>query len=129
MRTLFETEGSLGRGLAGGGSRARRHRERSTRRRRASRCPTTRITTLGLVGAHPETSLAEARAAFEAGRLEDATAAAQAAVTGWDGAWAEGRRRLLVIVALLASAFVLGAAIFSTIRRRRPDTASSPSMS
>ena len=128
MRTLFETEGSL----AAASQEAGRELAVIANLDSAATgepLPDDPITTLGLVGAHPETSLAEARAAFEAGRLEDATAATQAAVTGWDGAWAEGRRRLLVIVALLASAFVLGAAIFSTIRRRRPDTASSPSMS
>jgi hypothetical protein len=127
MRTLFETDGSLteasqeaGRELA-----VISALDSAAKGRPLADDP---ITNLGLIGAHPDRSLAEARAAFEEGRLDDATAAAQAAVTGWDGAWAEGRRRLLVVLALLASAFVLGTAIFSTIRRRRPDTASSPSM-
>jgi hypothetical protein len=127
MRTLFETEGSLTEASQEAG---RELAIISTLDSVAKGRPPADdpITNLGLIGAHPERSLAEARAAFEEGRLDDATAAAQAAVTGWDGAWAEGRRRLLVVLALLASAFVLGTAIFSTIRRRRPDTASSPSM-
>jgi len=127
MRTLFETDGSL----VGASQEAGRELsvisalDSAAKGQPAGDDP---ISTLGLIGAHPERSLVEARAAFEAGRLDDATAGAQAAVTGWSGAWAEGRRRLLVVFALLASAFVLGTAIFSTFRRRRPDTASSPSM-
>jgi hypothetical protein len=128
MRTLFETEGALGDASQEAG---RELAVLATLDSAATGEPPgdDPITSLGLIGAHPERSLEEARAAFEDGRLDDATAAAQAAVTGWGGAWAEGRRRLLVVLALLASAFVLGAAILSTIRRRRPDTASSPSMS
>jgi hypothetical protein len=126
IRTLFETEGRLSaasseamRGLAiidaldaAGGA-----------------APVTDdpITKLGLIGIDPAAKLASARAAFEEGRLDDAITDATAASTDSQRAWIEGRRRLLVLVAFAATTSVMAASAVGWMRRRRTDTATSPS--
>jgi hypothetical protein len=83
------------------------------------------LVSLGLIGVDPAASLADARQAFSDGRLDDALASAAVASTDWRGAWDEGRRRLLVLVALIATTMVLGSAAVGWMRRRHLDTASS----
>ena len=87
------------------------------------------ITSLGLIGVDPAAALRDARAAFEAGRLDDAVAAADVASTDWTSAWNEGRRRLLVIIALVAMTLVLVSTAVGWMRRRPADRASSVSTS
>jgi hypothetical protein len=77
------------------------------------------LTQLGLVDAHPDVDLAAARAAFERGDLDATLTASNAALTAWSGAWQEGRRRMLFLVALAATVLVLLAAITGGIRRSR----------
>ena len=50
---------------------------------------------------------------------------AAVASTDWHGAWNEGRRRLLVLVALVATTMVLGSAAVGWMRRKHLDPASS----
>jgi hypothetical protein len=83
------------------------------------------LVSLGLIGVDPAASLAQARVAFSDGRLEDALSGAAVASIDWRGAWNEGRRRLLVIVALVATTMVLGSSAVGWMRRRRLHPASS----
>ncbi len=79
------------------------------------------LTQLGLVDAHPDVDLAAARAAFERGDLDATLTASNAALTAWSGAWQEGRRRMLFLIALAATVLVLLGAITGGVRRsRRP---------
>jgi len=58
-------------------------------------------------------------------RVDDALAAADVASTDWTSAWHEGRRRLLVIIAVVAMTLVLAATAVGWMRRRSRNGASS----
>jgi hypothetical protein len=77
------------------------------------------LSTIGSLGANPDADLAEARAAVTAGDLDGAAAAAARADSAYTGAWDEGRRRLLLAVAVIATLLVLGSAVIGTLRRGR----------
>jgi hypothetical protein len=77
------------------------------------------LSRIGSLGANPDADLAEARAAVAAGDLDGATAAAARADRAFTGAWDEGRRRVLLGVAVLAALLVLGGAVIGTLRRGR----------
>ena len=85
------------------------------------------LTQLGLVDAHPDVDLAAARAAFERGDLNATLTASNAALTAWSGAWQEGRRRMLFLIALAATVLVLLAAITGGVRRSRRTRRATPS--
>ena len=74
---------------------------------------------IGLMGSEPALDLAQARASFRAGNLDATLTSANAALTTWAGAWQEGRRRALFMVAALATVMVLLSAIASGFRRAR----------
>jgi len=77
------------------------------------------LTTIGMVGADPGADLVAARAALEAGDLPATLAAADDAYRGWSGAWQEGRRRTLLLIAVLATIVVLASAVIGRIRGAR----------
>ncbi len=86
------------------------------------------VVQLGLLGMAPDLSLAEARAAFSADRLEDAVASAESARQDWQAAADVGRDRLvraalIAIIVLLALLFAVRAGRGRRAARRR---ASSP---
>lgn len=74
------------------------------------------VVLIGLIGAQPDASLATARAAFAAGDLRAAVAAASDAQTGWSTAADVGRGRLLSGLALLLA---LGLAVVLVLTRSR----------
>jgi len=84
------------------------------------------LTQVGLVDAHPDVDLAAARAAFERGDLDATLTASNAALTAWSGAWQEGRRRVLFLIALAATVLVLLGAITGGARRSRRARRASP---
>ncbi len=77
------------------------------------------LTQVGLLDAHPDVDLAAARAAFGRGDLDGTLTASNAAITAWSGAWQEGRRRMLFLIALAATVLVLLGAIAGGARRSR----------
>ena len=77
------------------------------------------LTTIGMVGEDPGADLVAARAALEAGDLPATLAAADDAYRGWSGAWQEGRRRTLLLIAVLATIVVLASAVIGRIRGAR----------
>jgi hypothetical protein len=76
------------------------------------------IDRLGLIGADPETRLATARSAFEAGDLDAALREAASARTAWQAVPGVARGRI-ISAGLLAIAFVLLAWLVTQRRRRR----------
>jgi hypothetical protein len=60
-----------------------------------------------------------ARAALEAGDLDATLASADDAYRGWTGAWQEGRRRTLLLIAVLATVVVLASAVLGRVRHAR----------
>ena len=80
------------------------------------------LTTIGMVGEDPGADLVAARAALEAGDLPATLAAADNAYRGWAGAWQEGRRRTLLLIAVLATVVVLTSAVIGRIRGARMTT-------
>lgn len=83
------------------------------------------LTTIGMLGEDPEADLATARAALQGGDLEGTLAAADDAYRAWNGAWQEGRRRTLLLVAVLATILVLVSAVIGRLRKGRHDGATS----
>ena len=77
------------------------------------------LTTIGMVGEDPGANLVTARAALEAGDLPATLAAADDAYRGWTGAWQEGRRRTLLLIAVIATIVVLTSAVVGRIRGAR----------
>ena len=75
------------------------------------------LTQVGLLDAHPDIDLAAARAAFGRGDLDATLTASNAAITAWSGAWQEGRRRTLFLIALAATVLLLLGAIAGGARR------------
>jgi hypothetical protein len=81
------------------------------------------LTTIGMLGEHPEADLSDARAALATGDLDATLASAGDAFRAWNGAWQEGRRRALLLVAVLATILVLGSAVAGRARTARRGTA------
>jgi hypothetical protein len=77
------------------------------------------LTTIGMVGEDPGADLVAARAALEAGDLDATLAAADDAYRGWTGAWQEGRRRALLLIAVVATIAVLASAVIGRVRGAR----------
>ena len=77
------------------------------------------LTSIGMIGEHPEADLQAARDAFAAGSLDATISAADDAYRSWNGAWQEGRRRVLAALAALATILVLASAFVRRIRRGR----------
>ncbi len=77
------------------------------------------VAAVGLMGANPDRDLAAAKQALAAGDTSGALAAAAAASRTWTDAVGEGRRRLLMGVALAAALGVLGLSLASRLRRAR----------
>jgi hypothetical protein len=77
------------------------------------------LTTIGMLGEHPESNLSDARAALATGDLDATLTSADDAFRAWTGAWQEGRRRALLLVAVLATIIVLGSALFGRARAAR----------
>jgi hypothetical protein len=117
MQDLFEAGD-----LAGASARAEAERNAILTVDQAERSRSTvhdPLTSLGMLGEHPERDLAEARAALAAGDLDTALAAAERAYRAWTAASEEGRRRALFGLAVLATLLVLLSATASTMRRMR----------
>jgi hypothetical protein len=72
-----------------------------------------------MLGEHPEANLTDARAALATGDLDATLASAGDAFRAWNGAWQEGRRRALLLVAVLATIIVLGSALAGRARVAR----------
>jgi hypothetical protein len=82
------------------------------------------LTTIGMLGEDPDAKLVAARAALEAGDLDATLDAADDAYRAWAGAWQEGRRRVLLLIAVLATIVVLTSAVLGRLRHARsPATA------
>ncbi len=80
---------------------------------------------IGMLGEDPEGDIATAKAAFTAGDLATAQSAADDAYRAWTAAWQEGRRRAVLLTAVLAGTLVLVAAVAVRARAaRRERTAS-----
>ena len=77
------------------------------------------VTAVGLIGADPAHDLAAAVSALASGDDAAALAAADNASLAWSSAHGEGRRRLLMGVALALVLVVLGMSLGSRLRRRR----------
>ena len=77
------------------------------------------LSRIGMLGEHPEQSLSEARLLLAQDDFEGAAAAAERAFRAWTIAWEEGRRRVLMTLAALATVVVLGSAAVGTFRRSR----------
>ena len=77
------------------------------------------LSRIGMLGEHPEGDLAAAAAALAAGDLDASVEASDRAFRAWTVAWEEGRRRLLMALATLATVVVLGSAVVGTFRRSR----------
>jgi hypothetical protein len=76
------------------------------------------MTQIGLIGEAPNEPYEAARAAFEAGELDDAVASAAAASALITGAAAIGQQRLLAGVAVVVGVLLLLLILFLLIRRR-----------
>ncbi|HET7831139.1 MAG TPA: hypothetical protein VFL03_16415 [Candidatus Limnocylindrales bacterium] len=77
------------------------------------------LTTIGMVGENPSANIAKAREALAAGDLPATLDAADDAYRAWGGAWQEGRRRVLLLIAVLATILVLGSAVVNRVRHAR----------
>ena len=85
------------------------------------------LSRIGMLGEHPEQSLREARLLLAQDDFEGSAAAADRAYRAWSIAWEEGRRRVLMALAALATVVVLGSAAVGTLRRSRRAGASDAS--
>ena len=77
------------------------------------------LSRIGMLGEDPEADLVAAEAAFAAGDLSGAQAAADDAYRAWTAASQEGRRRALLGLAVLAGVLVLTAAVAGRARAAR----------
>lgn len=77
------------------------------------------LASAGLVGEDPGLVLAAAKSALANGDTVSAVADAQSAAQTWDGAHDEGRRRVLMVGALVVAFGVLAASLASRLRRTR----------
>jgi hypothetical protein len=77
------------------------------------------LSRVGMLGEHPEQSLREARLLLAQDDFQGSAAASDRALRSWTVAWEEGRRRLLMALATLATVVVLGSAVVGTFRRSR----------
>jgi hypothetical protein len=85
------------------------------------------LSRIGMLGERPEQSLREARLLLAQDDFEGSAAAADRAYRAWTIAWEEGRRRVLMALAALATVVVLGSAVVGTFRRaRRADASTAP---
>ena len=85
------------------------------------------LSRIGMLGERPEQSLREARLLLAQDDFEGSAAAADRAYRAWTIAWEEGRRRVLMALAALATVVVLGSAAVGTFRRSRRADASGAS--
>lgn len=83
------------------------------------------LTQVGLLGSTPDIDLVAARASLASGDLDAGAAAADRALRTWDAAWQEGRRRLILAIAVLATVIVLGSALVGRLARLRRSGAGS----
>jgi hypothetical protein len=81
------------------------------------------LTTIGMVGENPSADIARAREALAVGDLPATLDAADDAYRAWNGAWQEGRRRVLLLIAVLATILVLGSAVANRLRHARSQAA------
>jgi hypothetical protein len=81
------------------------------------------LTQLGMLGEDPDAGLVLARADLAAGNIDGTFAAADDAYQAWNGAWQEGRRRMLFGLALLATLLVIASAAIGRRRRNSRDRA------
>ncbi len=77
------------------------------------------LANVGMIGQDPERELAAARAALAAGDTVTATSSAQASAQMWGDAHGEGRRRVLMAVALVVALSVLALSLASRLLRPR----------
>ena len=77
------------------------------------------VDAVGLIGASPDRDLAAAQGALASGDPVSALADAGAASRAWTDAQGEGRRRLLMGVALVLAVGALGASLLSRLRQSR----------
>ena len=82
------------------------------------------LSRIGMLGEHPEQSLRQARLLLAQDDFEGSAAASDRALRAWTVAWEEGRRRVLMALATIATVVVLGSAIVGTFRRSRREAAS-----
>ena len=85
------------------------------------------LSRIGMLGEHPEQNLRQARLLLAQDDLEGSAAASDRALRAWTVAWEEGRRRVLMALATIATVIVLGSAIVGTFRRSRREAASAAS--
>ena len=82
------------------------------------------LSSAGMIGEQPDADLAAAQHELAAGRIDGSVAASSRAYRAWTGAWAEGRRRLVFLLAVLAAASILVPTLWTRARRslvvRRP---------
>ncbi len=117
LRTLFET-GSL----AAASSEADRESAAITAITTATASRTDQhdvLSTVGMIGERPEADLAAAALGLAEGHVDASVAASSSAYRAWTGAWAEGRRRLVFLLAVLASAAILGPSVWTRVGRPR----------
>ncbi len=84
------------------------------------------LTRIGMLGEHPDADLALARNDLAAGNIDGTLTAADDAYRAWNGAWQEGRRRMLLAIALVATLLVLASAVATRARRARRSRALDP---
>ncbi len=83
------------------------------------------LSRVGMLGEDPDADIGAARSALAAGDLAAAQSASRDATRAWTGAWQEGRRRVLLGLAAIASMLVLVAAVAGRARAARRGRASS----
>jgi hypothetical protein len=81
------------------------------------------LTQIGMLGEDPDAGIVLARSDLAAGNIDGTFAAADDAYQAWNGAWQEGRRRMLFGLAMLATLLVLASAAIGRRRRARRDRA------
>ncbi|HEY5435328.1 MAG TPA: hypothetical protein VIK13_08840, partial [Candidatus Limnocylindrales bacterium] len=117
MRTLFEA-GSLN--DASAEAAAERNAMLAIGETTAARAADTDfLTSIGMIGEHPEADLQAAKDGLAAGNLDATISSADDAYRAWNGAWQEGRRRALLALAIFATIVVLVSAVASRLRRVR----------
>ncbi len=82
------------------------------------------LSRMGMIGEQPELDFAAAGQELSGGRIDASIDASSRAYRAWTGAWSEGRRRIVFLLAVLAAAVVLTPAIWTglgrpTLLRRR----------
>lgn len=117
MRTLFEA-GSLTEASAL--AEAERNEILAVAQAEGSRSTDDDILSrIGMLGEEPEADLAAAKVALATGDHDATLAAADDAYRAWSGAWQEGRRRAMFVLAAIATLLVLLTAAGGALRRAR----------